>query len=117
MQGPFSVAPCQTLISRFAKFSSLYGGGALTSLRDLRRLILTNATQQLRIVACKGLARGDRKWSLNDGRIPNVCGVRVHVSAGYTRVEGNRRASRNGRVSDLPPETPNVYDSQLFASL
>jgi hypothetical protein len=25
IQGPFSVAPCQTLISRFATFSSLYG--------------------------------------------------------------------------------------------
>jgi hypothetical protein len=35
-----------------------------------------------------------------------VRAVRVHVSAGYNRVEGNRRASRNGRVSDLPPEIP-----------
>jgi hypothetical protein len=25
IQGPFSVAPCQTLVSRFATFSSLYG--------------------------------------------------------------------------------------------
>jgi hypothetical protein len=25
IQGPFSIAPCQTLISRFATFSSLYG--------------------------------------------------------------------------------------------
>ena len=25
VQGPFSVAPCQTLVSRFATFASLYG--------------------------------------------------------------------------------------------
>jgi hypothetical protein len=45
-----------------------------------------------------GLARRDRKWSLNDGQSPNFRGVRVHVSTGYNRAEGNRRASRNGRV-------------------
>jgi hypothetical protein len=45
---------------------------------------------------------------LNDGRIPNSRGVRVARGTGYNRVEGNRRASRNGRVSDLPPELPNV---------
>jgi hypothetical protein len=48
------------------------------------------------------LAHGDRNWSLNEGRIPNCRAVRVHVSTGYYRVEGNRRASRNGLVSDLP---------------
>ena len=31
--------------------------------------------------------------------------MRVHVSTGYHHDEGNRRASRNGLVSDLPPET------------
>jgi hypothetical protein len=45
---------------------------------------------------------------LNDGQIPNVRAVRVHVSTGYNRVEGNRRASRNGLVSDLPREVLNV---------
>jgi hypothetical protein len=44
---------------------------------------------------------GDREWSLNEGQIPNCRGIRVHASTGYNRVEGNRRASRNGRVSDL----------------
>jgi hypothetical protein len=53
-----------------------------------------------------GLARRDREWSLNDGQIPNRRVIRVHVSTGYHRVEGNRRASCNGPVSDLPPETP-----------
>jgi hypothetical protein len=43
-----------------------------------------------------------------EGHIPNVHGVRVHVGTGYNRVEGNRRASRNGRVSDLPPEIATV---------
>ena len=43
-----------------------------------------------------------------EGRTPNSRGVRVHASTGYHRVERNRRASRNGRVSDLPPEIPHV---------
>jgi hypothetical protein len=60
--------------------------------------------QKLRIVTLR--AQGDIKWSLNDGQIPNVRVVRVHVSTGYHRVEGNRRASRNGVVSGLPPEIP-----------
>jgi hypothetical protein len=51
---------------------------------------------------------GDRKWPSNDGQIPNSRVVRVHVSTGYNRVEGNRRASRNGLVSDLPPGIPHV---------
>jgi hypothetical protein len=34
--------------------------------------------------------------------------VRVAPGTEYRRVEGNRRASRNGLVSDLPPEIPNV---------
>ena len=45
---------------------------------------------------------------MNDGQIPNFRVERVPVSTGYNRVEGNRQASRNGRVSDLPPEIPNV---------
>jgi hypothetical protein len=39
--------------------------------------------------------------ALNEGQIPKFRGVRVHVSTGYTRVEGNR-------PRDLPPEIPNV---------
>jgi hypothetical protein len=56
----------------------------------------------LRIVT-SGLARAK-----NDGQIPNTRGERVHVSTGYYPGEGNRRASRNSLVSDLPPEVPNV---------
>jgi hypothetical protein len=31
------------------------------------------------------------------------------LSLGYNPSEGNRRASRNGRVSDLPPEIPTRF--------
>ena len=42
---------------------------------------------------------------MNEGHIPNFRGVRVRASTGYNPVEGNRRASRNGRVSALPHVT------------
>jgi hypothetical protein len=45
---------------------------------------------------------------VNDGQIPNPNVVRVAPGTGNHRAEGNRRASRNGPVSDLPPEIPNV---------
>jgi hypothetical protein len=49
--------------------------------------------------------------------IPNPDVVRFALGSGYHRVEGNRRASRNGRVSDLPPETPDVTIRDAFPSL
>jgi hypothetical protein len=49
-----------------------------------------------------GLARGDRKRPLNEGRIPNPNGVRVHESTRYIPREGNPRASRTGLVGDRP---------------
>jgi hypothetical protein len=55
-----------------------------------------------------------RKCSLDEGQIPNFRGVRVDVSTRYHRVEGNRRASRDGRVSDLPPEIHTVTIRDLF---
>jgi hypothetical protein len=62
----------------------------------------------------KGLARGDRNLLLERGTNPKrprrTC---KYVSTGYNRVEGNRRASRNGRVSDLPTRNPS-NDSQMF---
>jgi hypothetical protein len=61
--------------------------------------------QQLRIVTL-GLARGDRKWSLDEGKIPNSNVVRIALGTGYHRVEGNRRESRIGPVSDLQPKIP-----------
>jgi hypothetical protein len=59
------------------------------------------------------VARGDRKWSLNDGQIPNFRDVRVHVSAGYNLAEVNRRASRNGLVSSSPTRNLQRSDSLL----
>jgi hypothetical protein len=61
----------------------------------------------------------------SDEKVANLAGRQkpvlgrwtVALGTGYTRREGNRRASRNGRVIDLPPETPNVNDSQLSSSL
>ena len=50
---------------------------------------------------------------MNDGQTPKFRGVRVHASTCYNRTEGTRRASRNGRVSDLPPGIL-PYDSRLF---
>jgi hypothetical protein len=56
-----------------------------------------------------GFGTGHRKWSLNDGKPPNFLRVvRVALGTGYDHVEGYRRAWRNGRVSDLPPENPYV---------
>jgi hypothetical protein len=44
-------------------------------------------------------------------------GVRVHVSTRYNRAEGNRWASRNGRVSSLLTEIPHVTIRCTFSSL
>jgi hypothetical protein len=73
------------------------------------------AMQKLRIEHVKlGLARRDRKWPLNDRQIPNPNVVRVAFGTGYHRVEGNRRASRNRRVSRSPTRNPHRHDSQLL---
>jgi hypothetical protein len=66
----------------------------------------------------RGLTRGDRKRPLNDGQTPNVRVVRVHVGTGYNRGEGNRRASRSGRVSDLShPKPPTLRFATLFIAV
>jgi hypothetical protein len=53
-----------------------------------------------------GLARRDREWPLNDGQIPNPNVARVAPGTGYHRVEGNRRASRNGPRERPPTRNP-----------
>jgi hypothetical protein len=63
------------------------------------------APSQLRFT---GFGTARQKMALNDGQIPNPNVVRVAPGSRYHRVEGNRRASRNGPVSDPPPEIPNV---------
>jgi hypothetical protein len=60
-------------------------------------------------IAAIGLARGDRKWSLHDGQIPNFHGVRVALGSGYYRVEGSRRLERS------PPTHQFATFSSLYA--
>jgi hypothetical protein len=55
-------------------------------------------------ISTLGLARGDRKWALNAQTLASCVYMSVRAT---NRVEGNRRASRNGRVS------VSVNDSQL----
>jgi hypothetical protein len=71
-----------------------------------------------------GTAR-QKNRPLKDGQISIPNFVRVADGTGYHRGEGNRRASRNGPVSDLPPEIPRVtirnfciavYDVRTHAS-
>jgi hypothetical protein len=70
------------------------------------------AVQSCGIVALR-LAR---KMAL--GQISNFRVGRVHVRTGYNPGEGIRRASRNGLVSDLPPEFPTrLRFARTFASL
>jgi hypothetical protein len=54
---------------------------------------------------------------MNDEQSPNPNIVHLASGTGYHRVEGNRRASRNGPVSDLPPEIPKVTIRNSFPSL
>ena len=62
-------------------------------------------------VANRNAKRRDREWSLNDGQIPNPNVVRVAPGTRYHRVEGNRRAWRNGPVKRCPTtkSQPNRY--------
>jgi hypothetical protein len=64
-------------------------------------LSLSDAKSRERNRNVRVWARCDRKWPLNDGKIPNPNVVRVLREIGGRRV-------RNGLVSDLPPEIPNV---------
>jgi hypothetical protein len=67
------------------------------------------AMTKLRIVAHR-FGAGDRNWPLNDLQITDVRVVRVALGVGHNPGEGNRRASRIGGVSDLPPT---IADSPL----
>jgi hypothetical protein len=72
-----------------------------------------SAMQKLPTVTLR-VWHGATEMALERGTNPKPNVVRLHVSTGYNRVEGNRRASRNGRVSDLPPELPNVTIRDFF---
>jgi hypothetical protein len=60
--------------------------------------------QKLRIVMFRVWPGATEKWPLNEGQITKF--RVVYVSTGYNRVEGNRRAPRNGRVSSSPTRNP-----------
>jgi hypothetical protein len=66
------------------------------------------ATKTLRIVTLRVWHGATENGPLNDVQIPNFRGVRVVLGTSYNRVERNRWASRNGPVSDPPPEIPNA---------
>jgi hypothetical protein len=67
----------------------------------------STAMQKLRIVTLR-LGAGRQKMALQRWTNPKHSVVRVALGTGYNRVQGNRRASRNGHVGDLPPEIPSV---------
>ena len=107
--------------SRVLTRRSVRGLRAADAAAIVARLEHLQRCTKSRIVSLRfGTARRDRECSLNDGQVPNRNAVRVAFSTWYHRVEGNRRASRNGPVSDLPPRTCAIrncciaVDSQLL---
>jgi hypothetical protein len=95
---------CVVVLNRAAtraRCSSRVASAAAAASRS--RTVSSTAKEKLRNRNVR-VGHGATEWSLNDGQIPNPNGVRVAPGTGYRRVEGNRRASRNGRVSDLPPQ-------------
>ena len=64
-----------------------------------------------------GFGTARQKMALNEGQISRFRGVRVALGTGYHRVEGNRRASRNGGVSSISHPKPLTLRFATFASL
>jgi hypothetical protein len=97
-------------VERIAKSPYLFNW-SMSSAVDLcpnRASAYTDAKVANRDLGVEGLARGRQIWSLNDGQLPNLNVAGEASGTRYHRVEGNRRASRNGLVSDLPPDIPTV---------
>jgi hypothetical protein len=57
------------------------------------------------------------KVALNERQIPNCRGVGVALGTGYDPGEGNRRASRNGRVVSSSPTESLTVRFATFTSL
>ena len=103
--------------SRVLTRRSVRGLRAADAAAIVARLEHLQRCTKSRIVSLRfGTARRDRECSLNDGQVPNRNAVRVAFSTWYHRVEGNRRASRNGPVSDRPPETLQSRFATFFAA-
>jgi hypothetical protein len=71
-----------------------------------------------------GFGTRDRKWSLNDGRIPNVRGVRVAPGSGYSRWShpatreeqlSHRQLSSSGGPTQQRGRSSSVTDSSQAA--
>jgi hypothetical protein len=82
---------------------------AATSAKEASDRKVLHRRKKLRIVTV-GFGTGRQKMVLGRRANPKLprrtC--TCDVSSGYTRVEGGRLASRNGRVGHLPSENPNV---------
>jgi hypothetical protein len=84
----------------------LMGGRAAERL--VFRMVTSGASDDLKVSPAsystveklRGFGTGRQKMALNDGKIPNLRGVRVVLSV---RAAVMSRESRNGLVSDLPP--------------
>jgi hypothetical protein len=109
VQGPFSVAPCQTLISRFATFSSPYGGasGAAASGTTTRRQRAWPSScpeTHTRASAAQGQAgEGVATRLLSKG-----CGRGGRRSCGGKGESESRRCGPPGPAPPPPHETPRV---------
>jgi hypothetical protein len=76
-----------------------------------RTICRTNIRRRTK-VANRNAKFGTARQKMVLEQIPNPNVVRVAPGTGNRRVGGNRRASRNGSVSD--PHNPLRYDSRLF---
>jgi hypothetical protein len=67
------------------------------------------------------LVRGDREWTLERWANPKLsrrtCTCEYGLGTGYSRGEGNRRASRNGLVSVSHPKALTLRFATRFISL
>jgi hypothetical protein len=79
------------------------------------RCAMNQRCTKLRIVNARDWHVGTEKWFLERLTDPKLSRrATCMLRTGYNRVEGNRRASRNGLVSDLPPGIPTVTIRRLL---
>jgi hypothetical protein len=85
IQGPFSVAPCQTLVSRFATFSSPYGAGGSAAAAGEQSMC------SIRVSSAEGVFRSSAMWASSVLSAAAWCGASASSSGGH--VSAARRAS------------------------
>jgi hypothetical protein len=89
-------------------------GTANPGLRSLRQPCIGRTAVRKSRIGRLGFGTGRQRMALERGTSPKLSRRTCSPRYGLHRVEGNRRASRNGRVSDLPPEIPNVTIRNWF---